>query len=233
MKLIPVSALVALIALCGTALGKQDIPDNWDGLVRVKPKRMDFAYVAPGADFRAYTKVMLDPAQVAFQKDWRRDVNDATLGIDRDVSQADADKILAAAREGLNEVFKETFEKEGIMVVTTPGEDVLRLSPGVADLYVNAPDTMSAGRTRTYTTEAGQATLILEARDSTSGALLGRVVDRRETRQAGAVQMATSVSNKADFRQLFKSWASICVKGLSELKEHSPVPTDLQPNQKL
>ena len=92
---------------------------------------------------------------------------------------------------------------------------------------------MSAGRSRTYTTEAGEATLVLEVRDSTTGALLGRVVDRRETRQSGGVQWATSVSNRADFSQLFKSWANICVKGFEELKAHSPVPADLQPNQKL
>ena len=235
MKRSPVTALIALVAgaaLCTTAIGK-DMPDNWDGLVRVKPKKMDAAYVAPGADFRTYTKVMLDPAEVAFKKDWMRDVNDASVGVSKDVTDEDAQKILAAARDGLDQVFKETFEKAGISVVTTPGNDVLRLSPGVANLYINAPDTMTAGRSRTYTTEAGEATFVLEARDSMSGALIGRVFDRRETRQSGGVQWATSVSNRADFMQLFKSWANICVKGLGELKEHSPVPADLQPNQKL
>ena len=61
---------------------------------------------------------------------------------------------------------------------------------------------------------------MLEARDSMTGALLGRVFDRRETRQSGRVQWATSVSNRADFSQLFKSWANICVKGMGELKEN-------------
>jgi hypothetical protein len=226
-------AMLVAFAFSATATGKEEMPDNWDGLVRVKPKRMDAAYVAPGADFRTYTKVMLDPAEVAFKKDWRRDINDATAGLSNDVSEEDAEKILAAARDGLDKVFKETFEKAGIQVVTTPGEDVLRLSPGVANLDVAAPDTMSPGRSRTYVTESGEATLILEARDSLTGALLGRVFDRRETRQAGNVQWATSVSNRADFRQLFRSWANICVKGMEELKAHSPVPSDLQPNQKL
>ena len=235
MKRSPVTILIALaagVALCGTAVGK-DMPDNWDGLVRVKPKRMDAAYVAPGTDFRTYTKVMLDPAEVAFKKDWMRDVNDASVGVSKDVTDEDAQKILAAARDGLDQVFRETFEKAGIPVVTTPGNDVLRLSPGVANLYINAPDTMSAGRSRTYTTEAGEATLVLEARDSQSGALLGRVFDRRETRQSAGVQWTTSVSNRADFKQLFQSWANIAVKGFGELKENSPVPADLQPNQKL
>src|SRR5262245_19966366 len=215
MKRIPVTTLIALVAgvaLCGTAIGK-DMPDNWDGLVRVKPKRMDAAYVAPGTDFRTYTKIMLDPAEVAFKKDWMRDVNDASVGVSKDITDEDAQKILAAARDGLDQIFRETFEKAGISVVTTPGKDVLRLSPGVANLYINAPDTMSAGRSRTYTTEAGEATLVLEARDSTSGALLGRVFDRRETRQSTGVQWATSVSNRSDFKMLFPNWAIICVKG--------------------
>lgn len=232
-KAAAVAVFCTVFAFGATAYGKEAPPDSWDGLVRIKPKRMDFAYVAPGTDFRTYTKVMLDPAEVAFQKNWQRDINDATVGISSDVSDEQAAKIQAAAREGLDQVFKETLEKAGVRVVTAPGKDVLRVSPGIADLYVNAPDTMSPGMSRTYVTEAGQATFVLEARDSVTGALLGRVIDRRETRQSGRVQWATSVSNRADFKQLFQSWANICVKGMEELKAHSPVPADLQPNQKL
>ena len=33
---------------------------EWDGLVRVPSQNIDGAYLAPGADFRPYTKVMLD-----------------------------------------------------------------------------------------------------------------------------------------------------------------------------
>jgi len=230
--LLAITALAAASALSGAALGK-DMPDDWDGLVKVKPKHMDAAYVLPGADFRIYTKVMIDPTEVAFKKNWRRDINDSTMGIASDVSQQDAEKIAAAARSGFDDVFKAAFEKAGLQVVTAPGADVLRLSPGVLNLYINAPDVMSAGMSRTYTAEAGEATLVLEARDSTSGALLGRVLDRRETQGTGRVQWATSVSNRSDFELLFKQWSAICVKGLDELKAHSPVPPDLQPNQKL
>ena len=60
---------------------------------------MDAAYVAPGADFRTYTKVMLDPGEVAFKKDWMRDVNDSSAGVSKDVTDEDAQKILAAARD--------------------------------------------------------------------------------------------------------------------------------------
>jgi hypothetical protein len=209
------------------------MPDNWDGLVRVKPKKMDAAYVAPGTDFRTYTKVMLDPGEVAFKKDWMRDVNDSSAGVSKDVTDEDAQKILAAARDGLDQIFKETFEKAGIQVVTTPGRTCCASRPAwrisISTRRIRCPP---AGRGLTRP-RRGRATFVLEARDSMTGALLGRVFDRRETRQSGGVQWATSVSNRADFSQLFKSWANICVKGLSELKENSPVPADLQPNQKL
>jgi hypothetical protein len=217
----------------GWALAAKDVPDNWDGLVRVKAKRMDAAFLAPGADFRAYTKVMLDPAHVAFHKDWFKNINETSPGVSRDVTQEDAEKILARARTGFSEVFTKEFEKAGIGVVTEPGPDVLRLSPAVIDLYINAPDTQSAGMSRTYTMDAGEATVLLEARDSVSGALLGRVLDRRETQGAGVATVTSSVTNIAEFERLFSQWAKIVIKGFGELKAQSPVPQDLKPNQKL
>ncbi len=102
-----------------------------------------------------------------------------------------------------------------------------------ANLYINAPDTMSAGRSRTYTTEAGEATLVLEARDSTSGALLGRVL--RPPRDTPVRRRAVDDQRlePGGFLAAVQTWANICVKGFEELKAHSPVPADLQPNQKL
>jgi len=223
---------VVLALLLGTAIA-EEAPASWDGLVEVKPKKMDLVYLLPGADFRPYTKVMVDPTEVAFRKDWLKDMNRSSVSLSRHVTEEDAAKILEAARSNFDDIFQEAFTKAGYAVVATPGPDVLRVSTGVLNLYLNAPDTMSAGRSRTYTANAGEATLVIEVRDSTTGALLGRVVDRRETKDPGGVQMATSVSNLSDFRMLFKQWAATTAKGLDELKTHSPVPLDLKPKQKL
>ena len=51
---------------------------HWDGLIEVKPKRLDAAYLLPGADFRPYKKLMIDPVEVAFKKDWAKDYNQDT-----------------------------------------------------------------------------------------------------------------------------------------------------------
>jgi hypothetical protein len=223
-------AALMLAVTCGAAVA-DDMPESWDGLVQVKPKRMDAAYLMPGADFRPYTKLMIDPVEVAFAKNWLRSQNDSR-NLSRQVTQEDADKILAAARSNFDEVFIETLTKAGYTIVQAPGPDVMRLSTAVLNLYVTAPDVPTAGRSVTYTTEAGEATLVIEVRDSTTNLLLGRVLDRRET-QRSTMQMTTSVTNRAEFRALFRAWADIVVKGLGELKEHSPVPEDLQPKQKL
>ena len=81
--------------------------------------------------------------------------------------------------------------------------------------------------------EAGEATLFIELLDSTTGALLGRALDRRATRSTGRASVSNSVTNLSDFRVLFKQWAEICVKGFEDLRAMSPVPEDLKPGQKL
>jgi len=221
-----------VVATLGTAAAA-DLPESWDGLVEVKPKKMDAAYLMPGADFRPYARVMIDPTQVAFRKDWMKSVNQDRRELSRSITQEDADRILAAARSNFDDIFAEAFTKAGYPVVTAPGPDVLRVSTAVLNLYVNAPDLPSPGRSVSFTTEAGEASLVIEVRDSQTGALMGRVLDRRETRGTAGMQMSTNVSNVSEFRALFKQWAGITVQGMEELKAHSPVPADLKPGQKL
>ena len=210
-----VFCLLAVSALAAT------LPDL-DGLVEVKAKHMDEAYLLPGADFRQFTAVMIDTPDVAFDKDWMRNMNE-TRRLSHMVSQKDAEKIAAATRSGLVEVFQEQFRKAGYTIATAPGADVLRLSPSIVKLYINAPDVMAPDSSRSYTIDAGEATLVLKARDSVSGALLGMAVDRREARGTGFVTWTNSVTNRSDFRRLFQQWARICIKGLDELKADSPV----------
>lgn len=231
--MIALTRLAALALFVAGAAVAAGAPASWDGLVEVKPKRMDAAFLLPGADFRPYTKLMVDPTQVAFSKDWMKSINDQTRDLSRKVTDEDAARILESARANFDDVFREAFTKAGYEVVSTPGPDVMRVATGVLNLYLNAPDTMSAGRSRTYTTNAGEATLVIEVRDSMTGALLGRAIDQRETRTSARLQMATSVSNTSDFRMLFRTWAGIATTGLEELKAHSPVPMDLKPKQNL
>ena len=233
MKKLVIGGLAALMWLGTTLAVAADAPDSWEGLIQIKPKRLDAAYLLPGADFRKYTKLMVDPVEVAFKKDWAEDYNRDAATLSQRLSQEDIERIANAAREEFTKVFSEAYHEAGLEIVTSPGADVLRVRPGIMDLYVTAPDNMSSGRSRTYTQESGQALLFVELRDSTSGTLLGRGLDRRATRNTGRVQISNSVTNLSDFRALFKQWADTSVKGFNDLRAISPVPTDLKPGQKL
>lgn len=195
-------------------------PATWDGLQLVKARKVDAVYLLPQADFRVYAQVMLDPTEVAFRKDWQRDQN-SSVGIDR-ISDQDARRILDQARAGFEKIFAKAYTDAGYQVVTAPGPDVLRVRTAVLDLDVSAPDRMSAGRTRTFSREAGAATLVIEARDSLSGALLGRAVDTDVVGDVGPY-LRNSATNAGAFEATFARWAKISVKGLAELKALSPI----------
>ena len=195
---------------------------SWDNLLRVKAKKMDAVYLLPQADFRGYTKVMLDPTQVAMRKDWKRDRNNETVGIFEDVTDRDVTRILTEARTGFEKLLREAYTKAGYQIVTEPAADVLRIETAVVDIDVEAQDTMSAGMTRVYTHEAGGAVLVVEARDSVTGAVLGRAVDGDTTGDLGPY-LRNRATNTGEFEQLFSHWAKVSVDGLAELKQLSPV----------
>ncbi len=218
--LVAVFAVLALAAAGAPAARSASMPESWDHLVKVKSKSLKGVYLLPGADFRPYTKVMLDEPEAAFRKNWLRDYNStASRGLARRLSDKDAEKALAQVKTSMQTIFGKTFAEGGYAVVTAPGADVLRIRTAVIDLHVNAPDIMTAGRSRSYSPEAGSASLVLEARDSETGAILGRAVDGKLAGDMGGMMMSrSSVSNRADFEAIFKSWAKASVKGLNTLK---------------
>jgi hypothetical protein len=227
-------AIACLLSTFALAAFAQATGGEADALVKVKAKGLDKAFLLPGADFSTYKKVIIAPSEIAFQKNWLRDMNQQRISLSRQITDKDVVKILEAARSGFDEIWAEAFKSAGFEVVTTPGEGVLKLTPGVFDLFVNAPDVATAGRSQSYAVEAGEASISLDVRDSVSGTLLGRVIDRRTAgNSTGTLQWTTSVSNRNDFGHLFKTWAKIAAEGLKKLAAASPLPETLQPNQKL
>lgn len=197
-------------------------PTSWDGLSQVKSRKLDLVYLQPGADFRAYTKVLLDPTEVAFAKNWQRDYNRSTSNLSSRISDRELQDAVTAGVKAANDIFAEAWTKGGYTVVTEPGPDVLRVKTGVVNITVNAPDQPTAGRSYNFAGEAGYATLFVEARDSLTGALLGRAVDQGIAGDNSAA-WRTSSSNRSDFRELVEHWADISVRGMTELKALSPI----------
>ena len=199
-----------------------ELPASWDGLIRVKSKRLQNVYLLPGADFSGYSQVLLDPSEVAFRKDWLRDYNMSSVGLDDRLSAADARKMIVKAQTGFDQIFAKACTSAGLQVATQPGPGVLRVRTAVVNVFVDAPDTNSIGMERSYSPEAGGATLVLEVRDSQTNALLGRAVDGRIAGDTGPY-VRNSVTNRQDFGVLFRHWAKSSIEGLEALKT-APAP---------
>jgi hypothetical protein len=217
--LIAPRSLLTVIAIGAVVLGvpallAKEPPKEWDGLVRVEKKNLDHVYILPDATLTGYKRIRLDPTQVSFDKNWKP--NDREKSLSRRLSTEDIEKIRNNVATEFRKVFSEVLEEGGYKLVDEDGEDVLRVTPGIANLYVTAPDKMEPGRNRTYVASAGHMTLIVELRDSATGQLLGRAVDHVQGRETGSMELATSVSNAGEAREHFKKWAYILRKGLED-----------------
>ncbi len=127
------------------------------------------------------------------------------------ITDQDVQKAIADAQASLDKIFAETFAKQAYQVVHTPGPDVARVSFAVVDLTIAAPD-VGAGRNASFAVEAGEATFVIEARDALTNQLLGRGLDRRAAGDNGP-GLRTSVSNRADFKELFQYLGEHCRQG--------------------
>ncbi len=209
-KIVWVAALLAgpilLTSAFAAPAGDLEKAMSYDGLEKRSVKGIDLAYVRPGATLADYSKVMLEPVEVAFHKDWNPTRAQSRIKL----SAADRENIrTGVAKIVYDEFVKELESKSGYQVVSEAGPDALRVKVHIVNLFVNAPDTKGAAPTRTYTVSAGEMTLFAELFDSETGELLARVADRRSARRASTVTLTSSAVNTEEARSIASGWARI------------------------
>ena len=207
-----------LVSTVVPAVAKDDPPEvSMEGLELVEKDRRGEIYADPGIDWSLYTQIMLDPATVAFRRNWQRDQNRYRSF---KVNARDMEKIKTSLSELFDDVFiKELSENGGYTITDQTGDEVMRIKPAIVDLDVYAPDTQrSTGRTTQFTESAGKMTLKLEIYDSVTGDLIAMASDRREAPRRGYAQWTTSVSNRAEAQRMLQRWAKDLVKRLDEAR---------------
>ena len=213
----PAVALVATLTLgaCATSKPPAESPD---GLALVTDSKFTEVYARRGATLTGYDKVGIVPCEVSFRKNWLRDQNSNRVTLNNRVTDDDVDRIEDALGNECDKYFKAALlESPPYDIVEEFGDEdsVLILRPSIVDLDVSAPDTMSAGISRTYTTEAGRMTLVLEGFDGRSGDILVRAIDRRRTTDyGGSLQWTNGVTNKAEADRILKAWSKKLRTGL-------------------
>lgn len=208
------AALFLMAAPLGLQADEHEAERTWDGLVKLEDTDVHAAFIDPDADFSVFGRVALIRPTVAFRSNWQRDQNRSRS---RNVRASDVERIKEDVADLFMNVFTEQLEAAGYDVVNYGDEDVLIIRPAVIDLDVTAPDTRSAGRSRTYTASTGAATLFIEMFDSMTGDLIGRAIDRRAARRSGGFAMQSNrVTNRADARREFRAWADQLIEFLDQ-----------------
>jgi hypothetical protein len=187
---------------------------SFDGLHRVDNSKMKYAWVKPDLDLSGYNKLRLVAAGVEY-----RSVKPATrssrANSTRDDFPMDAGQ-RARLEAAVREVFLEELGKsQHFTIVDDEGPDVLEVTGALLDV-VSAipPDTI--GRGDYYLSKLGEATLVLEFRDSQSEEILARTVDRRAVEPV-FVQRSARPFNTAEVKRELRRWATTLTERLDAL----------------
>jgi hypothetical protein len=206
--------MILCMAAVAPAQAAQPPQVTEDGLELTKVKGVDLLYRRPGATLGGYTKITVDPVEVAFSKSW--DPRDyGTYGL----KASEVEKIRTELGKLARDTFVKKLQEGGYPEASAADEGVLRVTAYIVDLYVNAPDTMQAGRSRTYVANAGHMTLVLELRDAVTGTLLVRGFDRATGTDNGRFQWSNSVINRAEAERALGSWAKRLKDALDAAKQ--------------
>ncbi len=211
-----VALLVAIIAGCSTAPPTIDTsPDaevTFDGLHEVQNSRADKAWARPGVDLSQYSKIMVAGAGIEYRPGGEsgRSYYSRGSGGHFEVDEDQKERF----RTHMTEAFLEELGKsERFTVVDERGPDVLLVKGALIDVVSYVPEE-PIGNTDIYLSRVGEATLVLEIRDSITDAIFARAVDRRAAENAMGFTRSNRVTNRAEFRRVAQYWARLLREGL-------------------
>ena len=199
--------LILLLGIDGCATQPMVTPD---GLVSERSTKFDELYLRPNADLSAYRRALIEPVPVKFAKDYltRQHGLNHLLAQPLDKPYQDPDAVAQDMAAVMQAALRDAFRAAHYEIVDAPAPGALRISARVDELYINAPDEMSSSVKATLNRDTGQATLSLDAVDSTTGQVLARVVHRTIVREATRANLADDTTNRFWLETAFRRWAS-------------------------
>ena len=220
MKKFAILALAALVVGCAAQEPSfQQGPDaekSFDGLVKIDNGRFKDSWADPDVDFSQYNKMMVGEAVFEFRAVKEKHTSTFNRSSDSEfwISDENKEKLI----ETVTEVFREELDKtENFTRSEVAGPDVLVIVGAMHDIVSRVPPDM-VGRNEIYLSSVGEATLILEARDSLSGETIYRAIDRRRAEQAGGqISMSNSVTTTVEVRRMARRWAQRLREGLDSI----------------
>jgi hypothetical protein len=191
---------------------------TFDGLVRIDNARFAGAWIDPDIDIRRYNKII--PGGAEFQFRAARQVSASTA---RNTNQREF-WISDASRQRLTELVSEVFTEElqrseHFTLTEEPGPDTLIINGALHDIVSNVPP-QDVGRSEVWIRTVGEATLVIELRDSLSNEVVYRAVERRAIENMGQqMTRAHTATTWAEVRRWARRWAVRLREGLDSVHD--------------
>ena len=189
---------------------------SYDGLAHVEGTTMDTVWVRQGWDIGHYTKIRFEGAGVQYTpvKPVARSAFAPMRSNEFPVPEENKAKLEQIVGDALRE---KLTQLQNYAITDTNGSDVMLVRIGLLDVVSRVPP-QTASRTEIYLDEVGKATLMLEVKDSLSGAVIVRAVDRRAAEPSSEMFRSNTVRNWSEVQQLADYWGSMMRDGLDSLE---------------
>ncbi len=215
------TALVVSIAACTPAPSIQEGPDaevTFDGLVAINNSVFQRAWIDPDIDLSVYNQILPGGAEFEFRA-VRGSAGTSMRASSRTefpISEENQQRLI----DTVGEIFREELSKSQYFTITDErGPDVLIVKGALLDIVSRVPP-QRAGRSDVFLSSIGEATLVLELRDSISGETLYRAADRRAAEPAGSRGVrANTVTTWNEVRRLARRWATRLREGLDSTRQ--------------
>jgi hypothetical protein len=219
-KLVAIAATI-IIAGCATEPSLQTGPNaetTFDGLVRIDNARFVAAWIDPDVDVKQYTKIIPGGAEFEFRAAQKMTASQARRSNEREFWISDSNRQRLA--ETVTEVFEEELQKSKYFTVTDePAPDALVIVGGLHDIVSQVPPE-DIGRSEVWLRSVGEATLVIELRDSLSNEVIYRAVERRAAENVGHRMIrANTATTWAEVRRWARRWAERLREGLDSVHE--------------
>ncbi|WOJ95611.1 DUF3313 family protein [Congregibacter brevis] len=188
------------------------------GLAKVDNSRADLAYIDPNADYARYTKVFIVPLDVDNVEIIQPDTSGSMVNrYNREWELTDSDK--AKLQSSFQESMAKALTDGGAFEIAEQGgDDVIKLEAMITQIAPSAPkdDQMSrtTARSTVITEGGGSMSLAIMLADGDSGEPLAIIKDRRTSTNSTMWGINNSVTNMAEVRRNFNSWAKQIHDGL-------------------
>lgn len=186
-----------------------DDPDaeiTFDGLHELKNSAANIAWAMPGVDLSGFTKIMVQKTGIEFRPGGEAGRSSFSRSSTGPFEVSERQK--AGFRKIVREVvFEELGKSAKFTLVDEPGPDVLLIRVALLDIVSFVPPEQ-LGRADIYLRDIGEVTLVLELRDSITGAILVRAIDRDAIGSNDRMNRSSRAANAAEVKRLIRRWMS-------------------------